>query len=200
MGLYGIKKIAVKRKILSLFILLFALLYNFTNKKITLVILFSFFTIFLIFDLFNYFSRGKNKASKFFFKLYPKKKKEYNSLLSDATLFFISTILLILIFQKEIVILSLILLMSVDAGEQIFGILIKSKKLPWNKDKSWMGTFMGFLIGIITLYIVITTILENIPFIIILPTSFIAAIAGTSKKFDNILIPWCVAIILAILL
>jgi|TARA_B100000315_G_C14308148_1_gene465046 dolichol kinase len=194
------RKIATKRKFLSLFIVLFALLYYFTNKTIFVFTMSSMLALFLFFDLLNYFSKGKNKLAKHFFRLYPKKREELKSILTDATLFFISTLLMSLFFQKEVVIFSLILLTFVDMSEQIFGKLLPFKKLPWNPQKSFLGTFMGFLIGTIVSYLVITTILENIPLIVILPASIVAAIAGTSKKFDNILIPWCVSIILIILL
>ncbi len=194
------RKIATKRKFLSLFIILFALLYYFTNKTIFVYTMSSMLALFLFFDLLDYFSKGKNKFAKYFFRLYPKKREELKSILTDATIFFISTLLMGLFFQKEVVIFSLILLTFVDMSEHIFGKLLPFQKLPWNSQKSFLGTFMGLLIGAIVSYLVITTILENIPLIVILPASIVAAIAGTSKKFDNILIPWCVSIILTILL
>lgn len=194
------EKINWTRKVLSLFILLFALLYYFTSKKIILITLIAMLSIFLFFNLLNYYSKGKSKIANIFFKLYPKKEHEYKRPITDATIFFISTIFLILIFKMEIVIMSLILLTFVDANEQIFGIKFsKSKKLFWNKDKNYAGTLAGFLTGIIISLISILTLKLGFGIWTILPISIISSLAGTAKKFDNIIMPWATSVTLYLL-
>lgn len=195
-----IRKMDLIRKFLSLYILIFALIYYFFDKKVILITLSALLILFLPFDLMNYFSKGKNKISKWFFKLYPKKRLEKKHILSDASIFFIFTIFLVLLLQKDIVVFSLILFTFCDPIEKIFGILFPYEKLPWNKDKNWMGTSAGFLVSILAGFLAISCLNINLPLWIIFPTSFIAALAGTSPKYDNILIPWSIAILTTIIL
>ncbi len=195
-----VTKIAWKRKLLSLVVFLFALLYYFTDATFFICFLLIMFALFSFFDVIHYISKGKNMFAKYFFKVYPKKKEELNVLFTDATLFFLCTLIMCLFFQKDAVVFSLIMLTFVDAGEQIFGILIKSKPLPWNPKKNYSGTFSGFLIGLVVSCISIIFLFNTVPLWIIFPTSFVAAIAGTSKQYDNILIPWAVAIVLTVLI
>jgi len=184
---------------LSIFIFLFALVYYFFNKGAMLIVLGILLIIFLLFDLINYFSDGKSKIARIFFKLYPKKKREGRTILTDATIFFISTILLVLIFQKEIVVFSLIILVFCDIAEQVFGIKIKSRKLFWNKGKNWAGLIGGFVISVIVGYLAVE-LLGLLSLGVILPISIVAAVAGTSPRYDNILIPWSVVLILLLIL
>lgn len=188
------------RKLLSLFIIIFSLIYYYFNKTTFLLVITAMFILFLTFDLLRFFSKGKNKFAKIFFYLYPKKREELNFIFTDATLFFMSTILMGLFISKEILIFSLSILTFVDAGENIFGKILPFKKLPWNSKKSYLGTFAGFLIGIIISYLAIIFIPYNLPLYLILLSSFVAAMAGTSYKYDNLLIPWSVAVLLTILI
>jgi len=180
---------------MGMFILGFIGIYYLFDKSAILGFLGLILAIFLPFDLLNYFSKGKNRFSKLFFRLYPKKSEEKNRLLSDASTFFISTILLILIFEREIVLFTLILFALCDASEGVFGKLISSKTLPWNKRKNFAGTLGGFIIAMISGYLAVTYLSIDIPMLLILPASFICALAGTVKKWDNLFMPWLTAIV-----
>ena len=191
------KSINVLRKIMSLAIIAFAALYYFIRKNEFAIFLTIIITLFIIFDLINYFSKNKNKLSRLFFKLYPKKKEEIKQPLTDATIFLILTLILTILLPKEIVIFALILYTIVDGTEQIFGIALDEKtKIPWNKYKTIQGTFAGFVSAIIASYIIIKFITPTVPLSIILPVSFISALAGTSKKYDNEIILSSIALIL----
>ena len=134
-----------------------------------------------------------------FFKLYPKRKEEYNNILTDASILLISTLLLILVFPKDIAILSMILFTFVDVGEQIFGITFPSERLPWNDEKNVAGTLAGFFVAVIVGALSIFFMGLGVPFDFLLPVSAVAAVAGTSKKHDNIVIEWSSAILLVLL-
>jgi dolichol kinase len=192
------KEINWLRKFESLFILIFALFYFYTNKELFLVISVILFLIFILFDFIYYCSNGKNIIAEAFFKIYPHKKLEKKRIITDPSIFFASTIIMTYIFSKEIVVLSLILMTFVDAFEQIFGIKFKTAYLFWNKDKNWGGTFAGFFAGLIFGFLTIYFL--NLPFryIFLLPVSLAAAFGGTSPKFDNILIPWLSAMVLMV--
>jgi len=188
------KKISWLRKFESAFIIIFAFFYWYTTKQIFLVASFCLFFLFIFFDFYYSLSKGKSLLARIFFKLYPHKEEEVNRIISDPSLFFASIIAMTLLFSKEIVVLSTILLFSVDAFEQIFGISFKGKSLPWNKNKTYIGTFTGFVAGIFFGFFSIYLLKMTIPYSIMIIASFAAAIGGTSSKFDNTLIHWLSAL------
>jgi len=194
-----IKRINPLRKILALFIIASALYYHFLGKNIALITFSILMALFLFFDFLHYSSKGRNKFACLFFKLYPKKSFEKKHIFTDGTIFFISTILMILFFPKEIVVLSLIIYGFCDQAERIFGILFSSEKLFWNKSKNWIGTLFGLFIAILagTLF----TRLLNLNFSMhsLIIASALAALAGTLKNKgmifdDNLLMPWLTAL------
>jgi len=192
-------KINITRKILSLFIILFAIFYHITNKKSTIALLSILLILFLFFDILYKATKGKNKTVKAFYRLYPKKEKEYGAILSDATIALISMLIITFTFTKEITIYSLIIWTVIDTCEQIFGILYFRGKLPWNKDKAISGTHIGAISGIVFGQLTSYCLQLQISMTSIIIIGIIAALAGTAKKYDNISIPWTISIILYLL-
>ncbi len=200
-----IEKISPFRKIEAFFIIIFALIYYFFGKIIIWYILIILLSAFLVFDLVNYYSRRKDTNTKLFYKLYPKKKLEKRNILTDGTIFFISTALMVLFLEKNVVVLSLIIFCFCDQAERIFGILMPSKKLYWSKSKNWAGTILGFIIAFLAGFISIKILNLSFPIWFLLPTSIVAALAGTMKnnynniiQNDNILMPWLSALTLSL--
>ena len=193
------KKIRWVRKLLSLFILLFALVYYFTNLQVILITLSSFLLVFFSFYTLDHY-RFNNKIIRLFLKLYPKKEEDKNTLFPSDIRFFISTIILLLLFPKDIAIYSLIILTFCDDAEQIFGIKYKIKNLPWNKDKNLAGLLGGFVAAVFVGYLSVKILnFENISYSAIILSSIIASLAGTLKRYDNETMPWGTSLTLTLL-
>jgi len=189
--------IHVLRKIISiLFVVSLALFFYFLGEINTLFILLALTVVFVPLDIVHYFTKGKNRISRLFFETYPKKRAEYGQYVSDASIFFISTIIMVLFFDKDIVFLSLLIFIFTDASEQIFGNLFPSKGFLWNKKKGWIGTLSGFLIAMAVSFSIMGVFFIEIAFWRILFSCAVAAILGLSRKYDNVLIPWGAAIVL----
>ncbi|PIN88595.1 hypothetical protein COU61_04245 [Candidatus Pacearchaeota archaeon CG10_big_fil_rev_8_21_14_0_10_35_13] len=195
----SVSRMSLLGRLLGFFILIFALVYYSFGYYTMLRSLIIVSLIFIPFDLINYLSKGKSRISRLFFKIYPHKKEEKKHLFGDGTIFLLSTIIMVLVLPKGVVIMSLIIFNFVDPAERVFGIMLPYLKLPWNKKKTWVGTAFGFFAGII--FSILGIYLLNIYFsaLSIITASLIVALAGTSSKWDNLLIPWLSAIVLLLI-
>ena len=115
--------------------------YFFQDKRFFLIILFFLVLAFLVIDL----SRGKNKYIKFFFNLFFNKmmrRHELNGALTGASWVMISAFVTILIFPKNIAILSLIFMSIGDTVAGLAGRKIGKLKIG---EKTVEGFVFGFL-------------------------------------------------------
>ena len=131
---------------------------------------------------------------------------EKNGGLSGATFFMIGTFLTVLIFNKNIAIASLFVLVISDTAAAIFGKLIKSKKILGDKSVAGCFAFLAssIMITLVSFYLFRWTSNYNLLHIFI--PCFVTTIAELfAKKIhmdDNILIPivFGLSIYLALLL
>ena len=131
------------RKFIHLFNLIIPLSYYyvFQDKNFFLIFLFFLVLIFLAIDL----SRDKNKHIKFFFNIFFNKmmrKHELNGALTGASWVMISAFVTILIFPKNIAILSLIFMSIGDTVAGLAGRKIGKFKIG---EKTVEGFMFGFL-------------------------------------------------------
>lgn len=115
--------------------------YFFQDKRFFLIILFFLVLAFLVIDLF----REKNKYIKFFFNLFFNKmmrRHELNGALTGASWVMISAFVTILIFPKNIAILSLIFMSIGDTVAGLAGRKIGKLKIG---EKTVEGFVFGFL-------------------------------------------------------
>ena len=193
------KKIELFRKTANLIILFFAFSYYFTGLASILLILLAFIAVFIPLDVLYFLTKGKSRFLQLFFKLYPKRQKEYESILTDASILLLSTFFLVLIFPKDIAILTMIILTFADVAEHVFGIKLPWKKLFWNEEKNWSGTLAGFFAALTAGILAINFLKLSVPLAFLVPATVVAALAGTLKDHDNLAIAWSVAILLYVL-
>ena len=133
---------------LSNLIIPFSYYYVFQDKRFFLISLFFFVLIFLAIDLF----REKNKYIKILFNLFfnrMMRKHELNGALTGATWVMISAFFTILIFPKNIAILSLIFMSVGDTVAGLVGRRVGKLKIG---EKTLEGFVFGFLICVIISY------------------------------------------------
>ena len=177
----------ILRKSVHLSSLAYPIIYFLFLTKMEMILLISAITLFVILgDLVRVKSKWLNNIFHIILR-----DGEKNGGLSGATFFMMGTLLTVLIFNKNIAILSLFILVISDTSAAIFGKMIKSKKILG--DKSLAGSSAFFISSImITLFaFYIFGWAYNLIHIII--PCFVTMVAELfAKKIyvdDNILIP-----------
>lgn len=194
-------KIHLKRKVLSLSIVALAvLLYRLPYESgLQLMVFIS--AVFIFLDSMHHKYGDKNILTRIYFKLYPKKPHEYQRLLSDASIFFFSTLVMILVFTKEIAVFSIIIFIVADITSHISGIMLHRGKLFWNHAKTWGGVIPSFVLAFISGYITMSLMTNfDLSLIQITITSALVAVLGTLNNYDNIAMPWGSAIFLSLVI
>jgi dolichol kinase len=191
-------KIHLRRKILSLGIIVLAVLLYKLPKESSIELLVFISTTFILLDCIHHKYGEKNILTRLYFKLYPKKPHEYKRLLSDASVFFFSTLVMMLVFIKEITVFSIVIFIIADITSHITGIILHKGKLFWNHQKTWGGLIPSFILAFITGYITIQLMPSfdlNLQSLVIV--SAIISVMGTLNDYDNIAMPWGSAIFLS---
>jgi len=195
-----LKKIDFKRKLLSLSIILLAYFLYSLSRAEAIICMLVLSMIFTILDLIYHKTGTKNFLMRLYFNLYPKKEHEYERSLSDATVFFWSTFLMVILFSREIMMYSIAVYIIADATAHIFGIIFHGGELFWNKEKTWGGLVPSFLFALLTGYLVIKLIPEiDFSAFKIAASAGIIALMGTLNDYDNVAMPWGAAIFLRML-
>ena len=199
MKLYGNLHIHVWRKILSLAVIALAIWYYHMSYVVMLATVSVMLLFFALFDVIHHVTGDKNLAMRLFFSIYPKKPHEYKRLFSDASVFLFSTLIMVLVFSREIVIFSLVVFLCADLTSHVFGIAVHKKPLFWNMQKTWGGLLPGFIFAWVSGYIVIFYTPMGIQLAELTLLSATVAIFSTLNDYDNIAMPWGAALLLLVL-
>lgn len=161
-------KIKLFRKILRLFAVIFSVLYFFTNKTITLIVLGIILLFFGILDIVRKIKPTISK-NKIIHVLFKKKEKEH---VSTITLFLLSCFITIILFPKNIAIIAVLFLIFGDTIAELAGLKFGKFKLIGKKTLEGSLASLGicFLIGLILMNIL------NFSLAIIIIAAFAATI------------------------
>lgn len=193
-----LNKIHLKRKILSLSIIGLAILFYRLPDDLAVRLMISISIIFVLLDFVHYKIGEENILTRLYFKLYPKKSHEYKKMLSDASIFFLSTLVMIIIFPKAIVAFSLIVFIVADIASHVFGIIFHKGKLFWNQKKTWGGVLPSFFFAFWAGYLMAKWMpYFDLSFLEITVLSAVIALFGTLNEFDNLAMPWSYALLLS---
>lgn len=171
----------ILRKFIHLSSILYPFLYTFLEKREMLVITFLLAFFLLLIDVLRTESKLiRNFFNKFFAVI--SRKNEIDGKFYGSTYFMIGTFLTILLFEKQIAIFALLVLIISDTCASLFGKAIRSRKIY--QDKTLAG-FLSFAISASVISAFIN------PWFII--AGFLTGIAELyAKKIkidDNLLIP-----------
>lgn len=120
-----------------------------------------------------------------------------------AILYFLTLLVLTLIFPLEIVAASWAILALGDGMATLIGKNFKAKELPWNKDKSYYGSLAFIIFGTIGAFILLKWMLPTmsgrLAISLGLKTSFVAAIVESLpwKIDDNVTVAVTSAVVLS---
>ena len=191
-------KIHIKRKILSLSIIGLAVLFFYLPDDLVIRMMVSISIIFVFLDFVHYKIGEENILTRLYFKLYPKKPHEYKKMLSDASIFFLSTLIMVIVFPKEIVAFSVIIFIVADIVSHVFGIIFHQGKLFWNQEKTWGGVLPSFFSALLVGYLIVKLVPHfDLNFLQIAVLSATIALFGTLDEFDNLAMPWSYALLLS---
>jgi dolichol kinase len=171
----------ILRKFIHLSSILYPFLYTFLEKREMLIITFILAIFLLLIDIIRIKSSlVRNFLNKFFAKI--SRESEIDGKFYGSTYFMIGTFFTILLFEKQIAIFSLLILIISDTCASLCGKAIRSRKIY--QDKSLAG-FLAFVFSASVISVFIN------PWFII--AGFLTGIAELyAKKIkidDNLLIP-----------
>ena len=188
------------RKSIHLMSVYIPILYHFTNKKFMAFVMLPLIILITFFDYFNVFMKLGEYGRKFHKKIYRDHEIQVKSF-SGAFYFLTSSFFCILVFPKDVAILSIFVLIFSDTFASFVG-----RFLPIYKFHSLRKT-LGGMFGFIFSGVVIVTFVNHImhlnfnlsnAFIAVFVSSVFEMFAKKIKIDDNFLIPisFCVCCIL----
>ena len=154
-------EIKIARKILRSGGAIFPLLYFLFSKHITLMVTFAIGLFFIVLEIlrFRLPALNNSRISKLLLK------KEENKKISGIVLFIISVYLTILLFPREIAIISLLFLIFGDMAAEIIG--LKFGRIKILGEKTIEGSLSCFVICLIIGYSLMNTLGISFPLILI---------------------------------
>ncbi len=173
-----------------LFLLAFFLKYLNRFQAVGLLLLLLFITLFLI---------PKLKVKSYFYRQVERKYSQ------GAVLYFLVLLVLVLIFPLYIVAASWAILALGDGTATLIGKNFKVKELPWNRQKSYIGSLSFIISGALGVFILLKWMLpeisSNTAFFIGLKTALVAALVESLplRINDNITVTVTSAVILSYL-
>lgn len=172
-----------------LFLLAFLLKYLTTFQAAGLLLVILFVIIVLV---------PKLKIKKYFYRRFEDK---YSN---GAVLYFFILFILILLFDLHIVAAAWAILALGDGSATLIGKNFKVRELPWNKEKSYVGTISFIIFGTFGAWIMLNWMAVGGPnlFAISFKTALVAGIAESlhMKINDNITVAVTSAVALSLLL
>lgn len=145
MNLSALTEIEIRRKIVHLATIIIPIFYHLTSKDIILTFLIPFFIFYLSIDILRRFHKGLGLIFKRHFFNRVLREKEVTSFMG-STYFLFSIILTIILFPKEIAILSILFLIISDAVAALAGKLFGKVSIF---DKTVEGSIAFFLTSIL---------------------------------------------------
>lgn len=172
-----------------LFLLAFLLKYLTSWQAAGMLLLVLFVIVFLV---------PKIGVKKYFYRRFEDK---YSN---GAVLYFFILFVLVLIFDLHIVAAAWAILALGDGSATLIGKNLKVRELPWNKDKSYVGTISFIIFGTLGAFIMLKWMAVGGPDLLSISfkTALVAGIAESlhTKINDNITVAVVSAVTMAILL
>ncbi len=140
--------VEVRRKIVHLSTLIIPIFYHLTSKETVLIFLIPFFIFYLSIDILRHFHKGLGSIFKKYFFNRVLREKEVEGFMG-STYFLFSTILTIILFPKEIAILSILFLIISDTVAALAGKLFGKVSLF---DKTLEGSLAFLLTSILIVF------------------------------------------------
>lgn len=182
----------LQRKLIHLSSTIYPLLYYFLDKSITIVIVVTIFHIVLFWDLLRL--KGFHLPKLSFINIFLRENEQNSHKLCGATYFMMAVVMVIVIFPKDIAILSMLILIYSDTAAALVGKVGKIKINPLNKTLEGFIAYnvMGVLIIIAyySFFITIDTSFRNyfIAFIALFISGVVELFAKKLFFDDNLLI------------
>ncbi|MBL7132076.1 MAG: hypothetical protein ISS45_11875 [Candidatus Omnitrophica bacterium] len=144
--------ILIYRKFYRLLGLIFPLIYYFTNKKLTLILVFIIASLAIVVEVLRFYFPNFNQKIFRNFSLILKDQERKR--ISGTTYFLIASLLVVFLFEKAIAITSLVFSVFGDAIATIIGTSFGSLRI---KDKSFEGSIACFVLCLLLGFILVHT-------------------------------------------
>jgi len=185
----------VHRNCYRLFSFSFVLVYLFSSKKFIIDVLLFFIIFLLILEWVRFKNKIFNEKIFNLFSSYLREREK--TTISSTTIFFISMIITIILFKKEIAIVSLSFLIFADSTSAIFGYYFGKK--PILTDKTLEGSIVFFL-TCITIGTIFKSLGFSLNWLVIFASSLSASVVELFSYIDdNISVPIVSGLVISLL-